>query len=223
MKRAIGVLLALGAAALFIRLGIWQMGRLRERQANNAAITSRMTLSPIVLARDTAALDHPDDSLLYRRVVAAGTFDYGHEFVDEFESFEGSPGVNLVTPLRLADGRAVLVVRGWVFSPDARGRHLDHADFAEPDTALIQGILVQARGKWAIRPDSAARVLPYPVLPFLLLRTSPPGRTRKPLVPVPVPALDNGPHLSYAIQWFAFAAIALAGGGLFYFRKIDSA
>ena len=28
---------------------------------------------------------------------------------------------------------------------------------------------------------------------------------------VPTPPLDEGPHLSYAIQWFSFAAIALAG------------
>ena len=28
---------------------------------------------------------------------------------------------------------------------------------------------------------------------------------------VPPPTLDAGPHLSYAFQWFAFAAIAITG------------
>jgi surfeit locus 1 family protein len=27
----------------------------------------------------------------------------------------------------------------------------------------------------------------------------------------PAPALDPGPHLGYAIQWFSFAAIAITG------------
>ncbi len=30
-------------------------------------------------------------------------------------------------------------------------------------------------------------------------------------IPVPPPALDEGPHLGYAIQWFSFAAIAVFG------------
>ena len=33
------------------------------------------------------------------------------------------------------------------------------------------------------------------------------------------PAFDEGAHLSYAIQWFAFATIALVGGFLFRFRR----
>jgi cytochrome oxidase assembly protein ShyY1 len=33
------------------------------------------------------------------------------------------------------------------------------------------------------------------------------------------PPLDEGPHLSYAIQWFAFAAIALIGAGAVAIRR----
>jgi surfeit locus 1 family protein len=56
--------------------------------------------------------------------------------------------------------------------------------------------------------------LPYPVSPLYLVATD--ADTTKPVVErvvrLPPPALDEGPHLSYAIQWFAFAAIALIGG-----------
>jgi cytochrome oxidase assembly protein ShyY1 len=35
---------------------------------------------------------------------------------------------------------------------------------------------------------------------------------------VELPPLDDGPHLSYAIQWFAFATIAV-GGAVLWLRK----
>ena len=40
---------------------------------------------------------------------------------------------------------------------------------------------------------------------------------------IPPPELDDGPHLSYAIQWFSFAAIALVGGGIVFFGGAGSA
>jgi len=46
--------------------------------------------------------------------------------------------VALITPLRLHDGSAVLVDRGWVPSPDAF--HVDHRLYREPDTALVTGV-----------------------------------------------------------------------------------
>ena len=39
-------------------------------------------------------------------------------------------------------------------------------------------------------------------------------------VPVPPPTLDEGPHLSYAVQWFIFAAAVLLGWVLAVRRSI---
>ncbi len=41
-------------------------------------------------------------------------------------------------------------------------------------------------------------------------------------VPVPPPALDEGPHLSYAVQWFIFAAAVVLGWILAVRRSIAS-
>jgi cytochrome oxidase assembly protein ShyY1 len=46
----------------------------------------------------------------------------------------------------------------------------------------------------------------------VLLQTQTPARERP--IPAPLPDTSEGPHLSYAIQWFTFAAIALVGYGL---------
>jgi cytochrome oxidase assembly protein ShyY1 len=54
--------------------------------------------------------------------------------------------------------------------------------------------------------------LPYPILPvYVLLQHQEPAQTGGLPEPPPLPPLTNGPHLSYAAQWFGFAAIALIG------------
>lgn len=219
------ILLALAAAALFARLGAWQLSRLRERRARNALVAARLALppvSPAELPRDTGLAR-------FRRVQVRGEYDYAHEIVLTNRSREGSPGVYLVTPLRLpGSDTAVLVTRGWVYSPD--GATVDVAPWRErSDTALtgfVEPMPSGRRGSPTIRDRPSAlrwlsreevvRRTGYPVTPYtvVLLGDSagggdsvPPRLTR--------PPLDEGPHLNYAIQWFSFTLIALVGTGVF--------
>jgi len=184
-------------AALCVAAGIWQLRRLTARRARNAALSARLALPPLELrdGRITA------DSARQRRVQAYGVYDFAAERRWPGRSFEGTPGVALITPLRLPDGSAVLVDRGWVPSPDAY--HVDATAYREPDTATVVGIAV-------IPPRGRGDVDVHGFLPFVIqLQTADPARglPRR----WPRAALDNGPHLSYAIQWFSFAAIALVG------------
>lgn len=189
-------IVAILVAALCVRLGIWQLDRLRQRQARNRTASARLALPPIEVGRATRA-----DSARQRRVIARGVYDFAAEQSWPGRSFEGTPGVALITPLRLGDGSAVLVDRGWVPSPDAF--HVDHSLYREPDTASVRGIaLIPPRG----RGDVDVRGF----LPFVIQLDGPDPASRLPRR-WPAPAFDNGPHLSYAIQWFSFAVIALVG------------
>jgi surfeit locus 1 family protein len=190
---AVGALLIAGVCA---RLGVWQLDRLSQRRARNAAQLARLALPPLEVHRGL-----PADSAEQRRVTAHGVYDFSAERTWPGRSFEGTPGVALITPLRLADGAAVLVDRGWVYSPDAF--HVDHGAYRESDTATVSGIaFVPPRGRGDV--DVAG------FLPFVLQiegRDPAKGLPRR----WPPPVFDNGPHLSYAIQWFSFALIALVG------------
>jgi len=189
---------AILVATVCVRLGRWQLNRLTQRRARNSVLAARLALPPLTVRRDIGA-----DSARQRRVVAHGVYDFSAERAWPGRSFQGTPGVALITPLRLADGSVVLVDRGWVPSPDAF--HVDHALYREPDTATVTGVaLIPPRGRGDV--DVAG------FLPFVIqLETPEPPPNRGLPRRWPPPAFDDGPHLSYAIQWFSFALIALVG------------
>jgi surfeit locus 1 family protein len=142
-----------------------------------------------------------------------GAADYARERVGPGRTFDGTPGVAVLTPVRLADGSAVLVDRGWVPSPDARTADL--AATREGDTLRVPGLAVRGpRARSDADPAALADSFPYPLAP-LIVQWLPDGgawsRSRLPVRRWPAPALDDGPHHAYAIQWFSFAAIALVG------------
>jgi surfeit locus 1 family protein len=226
-------LLALVAAAVCVRLGFWQLSRLHQRRAVNAVVESRLRLPE---ATTLAALPADSAESRFRRVRLRGRYDYAHEVRLTGRSRGGSPGVNIVTPMRLADTDvAVLVNRGWVYSPNSADADL--ARWREGDSATVTGFvstLGTRRGEWrstagdgrSVRwiDDAAfAREAGYPVTPFTVVQqgdSATPGSPRADGVParLEVPPLDEGPHLSYAFQWFSFATIAVVGMGIFIVR-----
>ena len=188
----LGATVALAVAIVCVRLGFWQLDRLAQRRARNAVLAARLALPPLQVVRGTSA-----DSARQRRLIARGVYDFAGELIGPGRSFDGTPGVALVTPLRLEDGSAVFVDRGWVPSPDAA--HVDQTLYREPDTATVAGLGIMP-------PSPKGR---YDV-PFILQQTGPDparGLPRR----WPPPTLDDGPHLSYAIQWFSFAVIIVVG------------
>ncbi|HEV2749874.1 MAG TPA: SURF1 family protein [Gemmatimonadales bacterium] len=200
---------ALLVAAACVRLGVWQVDRLRQRRSRNAQVLAHRSRPPMLV---TGALSA--DSARDRRLSARGVYDYPHERLWHGRSYEGIPGVDLVTPLRLLDGSGVLVDRGWAPSPD--GYHVDQAAYREGDSANVLGIGVMVpRAPGDVNPASLRDSVPYPLLAFVLQQlptsTDLHGPPQSALLRWPAPELSDGPHLSYAIQWFSFAVIIVVG------------
>jgi surfeit locus 1 family protein len=142
--------------------------------------------------------------------VARGVYDYAQARVWHGRTYRGTPGVALLTPLRLTDGSAVFVDRGWVASPDAW--HVNESLYREGDSASITGLALRApRDRADVDPVRLRDSLPYPVLPIVIQLDDTAAAHPAGLARWRTPPLDDGPHLSYAIQWFSFAGIGLIG------------
>ena len=214
------VALAVVSAAVFIRLGVWQLSRREERRARNALVAARLDSIPVTVAllpKDTARAR-------FRRVRLDGVPDYEHELVWAARTHKGSPGVNLLTPVRLpGSDTAILLNRGWVYSGD--GATVDLTKWRDRDSTFIgyvEELPSVAGTSYADRPnviarlshDAVARALPYPVATVYVIVLSDSAIAADRVARLSAPPLDEGPHLSYAFQWFAFATVALVGVGI---------
>ncbi|MGH7613175.1 MAG: SURF1 family protein [Gemmatimonadales bacterium] len=215
-RDVIAAVFALAVAAFCVRLGVWQLARLEVRRARNAEILAARNQPPLELSGQGVTADEAHD----RRIHARGIYDWTHERVWPGRTWEGAPGVALLTPLRLPDGSGVFVDRGFVPSPDAR--RVNHAAWREPDTADLVGLgLAAPRDRGDVNPAALADSVPYPILPFVVQLVPADSRGASP-TPLRWRAVtpDNGPHLAYAIQWFSFAVIVVVGTGFLLRRQV---
>lgn len=227
-------LLVLAGLALLIRLGIWQLDRLEQRRAANSVLAAQLAEPPLLL---NALSDPANESLIDRQVMARGEFDFSQQMLLKLQTYNGQQGGHLLAPLLLeGQERAVLVDRGWL--PEAELPAERWRQFDQPGTVEITGYVRASerqpegeegsgdapRLEW-YRVDVAAigEQLPYELLPFYLLQApESTDTTALPARETPTFDLSEGPHLSYALQWFAFA-LMLGVGYLYYvYRRLDA-
>lgn len=221
------VLLAFCGAALFVALGFWQLDRRTQRRARNAIVAERIRSAPVALA----SLGGDTSVTRYRRVRVTGHPDFDRDLALTLRGNQGSPGVDILTPVHTAgNDSAILVNRGWIYSPD--GMTADLSKWHEVDTTfdgyveefeMVGGRdTVRLNGIRRMEYAAIARVLPYPIRKFYVVATtdSAPANAAG-VVRLKPPPMDEGPHLSYAIQWFAFATIAVVGSGVVTARSMQ--
>ena len=219
-------LVVLALMVLLARLGVWQLNRLEERRAANAALIAALDSPPIDLNTQASTLTDqlPGEleMLANRDVVARGEFDFANQLIVKLQTYQDRTGAHIVTPLILAGtDTAVLVDRGWIPESDVSREGL--SAYERPGLVAIDGYIALSEkisrqpsavsaptGELnevfrvdiaAIQPD-----LPYTILPFYV-KESPPetAQTAPPLLTEREVDLSEGPHLGYAVQWFIFS------------------
>jgi len=203
-------------------LGQWQFHRLDERRAENRLIARNLDSAPVPLD-DLLAVGRPArDRDEWREVVAHGTWDDAHSIVVKYQTRDGGPGVDVVTPLR-TDGGAVLVDRGWLSTGNSGGTRPKLPPAPTGTVTVLGWVRVDGSGgstnisdlsTRAISSSAAAKVVPYPLYGgFLDLHTESPAPA-KALAPTELPDdTSEGPHFFYGLQWWFFGALAVIGFG----------
>lgn len=220
--------------------GFWQINRHGERGDRNELIEARAALAPVpvgdlVRVGDVAI----GEAEQFRRVTATGEYVIDDEVLVRNRTLDGAPGWWVLTPFLLDNGTAVVVNRGWiprVYDADREREGTEPRMGRQTITGTIQptrsarGIQQQdpetGRLSSLARPDieRLAEQLSYDALlvVFQLDEASETDVARQALPRgLPLPALDSGPHISYAVQWFVFTTIALVGYPLIL-RRIAS-
>ena len=221
--------LTVAASVIMVFLGNWQMHRYQERSAINARIdvadSSPAVPLTSVLAKPVAAGTPgaaPGEDAAWTKVTVTGRYDSAHEIQARGRTVDGLVGFEIVTPLMLADGTAVLVDRGWVPSKDGDAISAPVAPPAPTGQVTVVGQvhlsesrpspLAQRDGRIDTRriavPKLAA-ALPFPVYGAFILNSDPePGFTS-----IPIDHEDSWQKGAYAEQWWLFAVRALLAYG----------
>lgn len=223
--------LVLGVVAVLVGLGQWQVQRLDEVRTSNARLEERAAADPVPLDVLLDAVDADPAALEFRRVTVTGVFRPEEEVLQRNRIQRGLQGLDVLTPLDLGDGTTLLVRRGWVpttmdtppvtDAPPPAGtvtvsgvleRSVAQPSFGARDPA--DGVLARV-----FHPDTGRldRQMSGTLLPVVLRMDALPG-TDATTLPAPPEAagLDEGSHLSYAVQWHLFALLALVAYALWW-------
>lgn len=216
--------LALVLFAVFCSLGVWQVQRRAWKLELISQVDQRVhrPATPAPGPAQWPALSRGGDE--YRHVQATGTPRYDQETLVQATTDYGS-GYWVMTPLQLRGGGTVLINRGFVLpawrkraGPDHPAGEISVAGLlrmSEPDLRFLRHN-DPARNIWYSRDTgaiAAARGLGE-VAPYFIDVEKGPGQAPDPAV-APVPGLTvinfRNSHLSYAITWFALAAMVIVG------------
>ncbi|MCF3962903.1 SURF1 family cytochrome oxidase biogenesis protein [Streptomyces fuscigenes] len=235
------VVLTLVLAALiptFYRLGLWQYHRYEQTNRLNAMIEHNESARPVPVTSLSKPGGTVPFSQTYRKVSATGHYDAAHEFVvRQRTNASGDVGFQVITPLIMADGEAVLVNRGWVAPASQSGTAYPRTPGVSRGTVTLTGRLrpdetyattgihkrpsLPARQSVIIDTREHTRDISEPLVAGYIELTAtapaPPAADQAELTPGPqedtnsMAVVGQGVHLPYAIQWWIFAAAVPVG------------
>ncbi|MFV0292792.1 MAG: SURF1 family protein [Paracoccus sp. (in: a-proteobacteria)] len=190
--------------AILISLGFWQLRRLKEKTTLLAEIQAGINAAPQPLPEAI------DPSMKYTPVIVRGRTT-GEEILVLSGTRESGGGYNVISDLLTDDGRRIMVDRGFIAQ--------DYRQTPRPPVELtVMGNLhwPNEKGSATPEPDPTmgiwfARDVPamageLDTQPVLVVAAGVQGDSQgvQP-IPVTIEGIPNS-HLSYAVQWFLFAA-----------------
>lgn len=230
-------LLGLVMLAVLLALGTWQVERLAWKEALLASIDQRRAENAVPLAEMEARYRMRGD-VDYMPVTATGRFHHAGER-HFLATWQGKSGFYVYAPLELADGRIVMVNRGFV--------PYDLKDSARRAAGQVEGevtISGLARNPLSGKPswilpdnDTAGNVFYWKdrdsmarsagvrsaveIVPFFIDADATPNPGGFPIGGVTLIDMPNN-HLQYAVTWYGLAVALVGVFGVWFWRRRTS-
>jgi cytochrome oxidase assembly protein ShyY1 len=218
------LLLAAIFASACVFLGRWQMDRRAETLAEINRVVTNYSAAPIPFADAREQFNNLDPAMEWTQVELKGTYLVEGQRVVRNRPLNGQPGYEVVVPFRLASGETVVVDRGWLpignknpGAPDSvpeppAGDVTAVVRLKHPEPELQRGAPEGQLASIDLAAYSAQ--LGYPLLTgaYGQLASETPPAAEMPF-PFPKPSTEEGTHLSYSLQWFAFGVLMFVGFG----------
>lgn len=218
--------------SVLVWLGCWQLERAGWKQGQVDRHEASAHLPAVAL--DSLGGDYA--GARYRKVLVAGRYDLDHQLLLDNRMHDRHPGYEVLTPLHLADGRTLLVNRGWVpavpdrsVTPAVDGPageiRLTASIDLPPEKTFRLADVEEAGTGWPrviqqLQPAQLESLLGKP-LPPVILRLDPADGNGFVRDWEPVYGVTPDKHRAYAMQWFTLALVLL----IIYFsvntRRID--
>ncbi|MBL8928844.1 MAG: SURF1 family protein [Kineosporiaceae bacterium] len=229
----IGLLGVILASIAFVQLGEWQHHRYAAKVERNRWIDANYDAPPVPLG---SVLPTPATPLAVERqwqpVRVQGIYEPFAQLLVRNRPLGNDPGFEVLVPLRLADGSAFLIDRGWLPTgstgglpdvvpapPSGTVEVIAHLRPPEPslDRVAPQGQV------WRIDPVAIEAGMHGPVYSAFGVLASespaPPGGASGAPALLPRPDEDLGPHLGYAWQWWMFTVVGYGVLGYYMVRE----
>ncbi|ALV44992.1 cytochrome oxidase biogenesis protein Surf1, facilitates heme A insertion [Arthrobacter alpinus] len=216
--------LALVFAMACVALGNWQMNR-RNAVVENIAKIQQNYSGTIVDYNDVAGnFDDLDLAKEWTQVRMVGSYITDDQRIVRNRPLNGAPGYEVLVPFKLSNGETVIIDRGWLPIGNKEAGHPDIIPQPESGVVEVVARLKPAEPKLdrgapvgqlaSIELNDYAAQLSYPIKTgaYGQLATESPAAASNP-VAFPAPSIDEGSHLSYAMQWIAFGVLAFFGFG----------
>lgn len=225
---ALVVAVILFSGACFWILSPWQFGRNAQRSAQNSEVVNAANDAPVPLRQLVDVGQEPPAQDTWREVTMSGRFIDSAETVARLRQVQDQAAYEILTPFRLDSGQVMLVDRGWVSPnngmvpayPAAPTRHLTITARAHPEESNPHRPLLVEQGHrevYSINTTVVSNITGLHIEPgYFALVGGQPGLLQE----LPLPEVDSGPFLSYALQWIVFGVMAIFGLSYFTRREL---
>ncbi|MDH6532898.1 cytochrome oxidase assembly protein ShyY1 [Aurantimicrobium minutum] len=212
-------------AGTCVALSMWQFARREEAQVEIERVLSNYETKPVPLSEALPDLYSYSEDDKWKPILVTGVYLPEEQLIVRSRPREQQAGVEVLTPLRTDSGEIFIVDRGWL---PANADSTDPYLLPEPPqgevsvVARLKASEPSIPGRGMVDDQVATVELPliaevlgeptYIGAYGLLDSENPSPRDDAPLTALK-PSLDEGAHLSYALQWIMFGVLAFIGLG----------